>query len=113
MNIIDIPNGAHGPHRAKVEGVVLHAIGEWVVDNSNLAEGGRGRIYHCTDWLRAIGRSCHVFALPDGRGVLSLEAQNLLDQRVRFQDRTLRRDILQVPRFAPELTVVAKATLRF
>jgi tetratricopeptide (TPR) repeat protein len=53
------------------------------------------------------------YRLPDGRGVLSLEAQNLLDQRVRFQDRSLRRDILQVPRFAPELTIVAKATLRF
>lgn len=53
------------------------------------------------------------YRLPGGRGVLSIEAQNLLDQKVRLQDRSLRRDILQVPRFAPELTVVAKATLKF
>ena len=53
------------------------------------------------------------YRLPDGRGVLSLEAQNLLDQNVRFQDRSLRRDILQVPRYAPELTILGKVTLRF
>lgn len=46
--------------------VVLHAIGEWVVDSTNLGGKGRGYVWHCTDWLRAIGRSTHAFVLPDG-----------------------------------------------
>lgn len=74
MNIVDIPNGAHGAYRDEVDGVVLHAIGEWVVDATNAAGGGKGRVYHCTDWLRAIGRSTHVFALPDGRGVREVDS---------------------------------------
>ena len=35
---------------------------------------GKGFVWHCTDWLRAIGRSTHVFALPDGRGVREVDS---------------------------------------
>lgn len=53
------------------------------------------------------------YRLPNGMGVLSLEAQNLLDQDINFQDRTSVRDIFAVPRFAPDLTLFARATIRF
>lgn len=76
LRIVDIPNGAHGRRRrpGEITGITLHAIGEWVVDATDAAGGGKGRIYHCTDWLRAIGRSTHVFALPDGRGVREVDS---------------------------------------
>ena len=51
--------------------------------------------------------------LPGQRGVLSIEAQNLLDQDFGFQDRRPSRDIFATPRFAPDLTVMAKALIRF
>lgn len=51
--------------------------------------------------------------LPDNRGVLSLTADNLFDQTVRFQDRTYRRSALATPRFTPALTVTARATFKF
>ena len=76
LDIVDIPNGAHGRRRqpGEIEGVVLHAIGEWVVDATNLGGKGKGYVWHCTDWLRAIGRSCHAFALPDGRIVREVDS---------------------------------------
>ncbi len=76
MNIIDIPNGAHGPRReeGQIEILVWHAIGEWVVDSTNAGGKGKGYVWHCTDWLRAIGRSTHGFALPDGRIVREVDS---------------------------------------
>jgi N-acetyl-anhydromuramyl-L-alanine amidase AmpD len=73
MRIIDIPSTHKGGRRV-VTGVTLHAIGEWLVDDGDAAGGGVGRIYHCTDWLRATGVSTHVFALPDGRGVREVDS---------------------------------------
>lgn len=76
MKIIDIPNGAHGPRRepGAIDRIVWHAIGEWVVDGTNVGGKGRGYVWHCTDWLRAIGRSTHAFALPDGRIVREVDS---------------------------------------
>lgn len=74
--IVDIPNGSHGRRRreGEVDQVVLHAIGEWVVDATNLGGKGRGQVWHCTDWLRAIGRSTHAFVLPDGLVVREVDS---------------------------------------
>ena len=75
--IIDIPSGHHGRRREnhEIQGVVLHAIGEWVVDATNVGGKGNGYVWHCTDWLRAIGRSCHAFVLPDGRIVREVDTR--------------------------------------
>lgn len=53
------------------------------------------------------------YRLPDERGVISLEVQNLLDTDFNYQNRTRRRDIGAAPRYAPERTVMARATFRF
>ncbi|MEM6620757.1 MAG: TonB-dependent receptor [Pseudomonadota bacterium] len=53
------------------------------------------------------------FRLPDDLGIVSLEAQNLLDDDIRVQDRSFRRNIFTVPRFAPDLTIMARGTLQF
>lgn len=76
LNIIDIPNGSHGRRRsdAEIDLVVLHAIGEWVVDYTNAGGKGQNYTWHCTDWLRAIGRSCHAFCMPDGRLVREVDS---------------------------------------
>jgi hypothetical protein len=47
------------------------------------------------------------------RGILSIEAQNLFDERFSFQNRSLRPDLNVAPRYAPELTVIGRATLSF
>ena len=67
LTIVDVPSGYHGPRRrhGEIDLVVLHAIGEWVVDATNIAGQGKGWLWHCTDFLRAIGRSTHAFVLPD------------------------------------------------
>jgi len=51
--------------------------------------------------------------LANGRGVISVEVQNLLDQEFGFQERNIRRDIVTEPSFARDLTVMARATFRF
>lgn len=77
MNIVDIPNRHHGRERRSdedIRGVVLHAHAEWVVDTNGDGGKGMGYIWHCTDWLRAIGLSCHAFVLPDGRIVREVDS---------------------------------------
>jgi hypothetical protein len=53
------------------------------------------------------------FRLPDNRGIFSLEALNLFDQRFKFQNRSTRPDLDAAPRYAPELTVLGRLTLSF
>ena len=79
--IIDIPNAWHGRRRqpGEIDTLVIHAIAEWIVDTQNQAGGGHGRVYHCTDWLRALSRhghsrSVHAFNLPDGRIVREVDS---------------------------------------
>jgi hypothetical protein len=51
--------------------------------------------------------------LPDNRGILSIEALNLFDERFHFQNRSTRPDLSVAPRYAPELTVLGRLTLSF
>ena len=53
------------------------------------------------------------YRLPNGRGLISLDAQNLLDQKVRFQEREIRSDIPIAPRFAPDMTLYLRGTFTF
>jgi hypothetical protein len=53
------------------------------------------------------------FRLPNQRGVISLEVQNLLDRNVTFEDPTFRLGDIGLRRVAPSLTVLGKATVRF
>ena len=53
------------------------------------------------------------FRLPDNRGILSVEALNLLDENFKFQNRTTRPDLVAAPRYAPDLTVLGRLTLGF
>ena len=77
VKIVDIPNPHRGTQRSNdtIEGVVLHGHGEWVVDANDAAGQGRGCVWHCTDWLRAIGLSCHAWALPDGRIIREVDSR--------------------------------------
>jgi len=76
LNLIDIPNANHGAQRGpgEIDLLVIHGHGEWVVDLNNDGGLGRGRIWHCTDWLRAIGLSVHAWCLPDGRIVREVDS---------------------------------------
>ncbi|MFO0992051.1 MAG: hypothetical protein U1E67_08995 [Hyphomicrobiales bacterium] len=53
------------------------------------------------------------YRLPNNRGVMTIEAQNLLDEEFNFQNRTLRPDITAGPRYAPDLTILARGTFSF
>lgn len=75
MNVIDIPNAHHGDRKpVPLDTLVIHGHAEWVVDANNDGGRGRGEIWHCTDWLRAIGLSCHAWCLPDGRIVREVDS---------------------------------------
>jgi len=76
MTIVDVPNSNHGRKRLpnEIQFFVVHAHAEWVVDLNNDAGLGKGRIWHCTDWLRAIGLSCHAWCMPDGRIVREVDS---------------------------------------
>jgi hypothetical protein len=51
--------------------------------------------------------------MPNNRGVFSIEIQNLLDEEFNFQNRSILQDLTAAPRYAPEMTVLARATLNF
>ena len=53
------------------------------------------------------------YRMPDNRGIVSLEVQNLLDETIHFQSRTIQPALTSAPRYAPELTVLARATFNF
>jgi N-acetyl-anhydromuramyl-L-alanine amidase AmpD len=77
VTIIDVPNSNHKrrPAGREIEYLVIHGHGEWVVDGANDGGLGKGRVWHCTDWLRAIGLSCHAWCLPDGRIVREVDSR--------------------------------------
>ena len=55
------------------------------------------------------------YRFPQRRGLVSKEARNITDKRVKFQDDNFRArtDAPIVSRFIPEQTVVARVTLSF
>jgi hypothetical protein len=53
------------------------------------------------------------YRFPNNVGVISIEAQNLLDNQFHYQNRTIRPDLTAAPRYAPDLTVFARATISF
>lgn len=76
LDIIDVPNSNQKARKTgvSIDTLVVHGHGEWVVDQANDAGGGKGRVWHCTDWLRAIGLSVHAWCLPDGRIVREVDS---------------------------------------
>jgi len=53
------------------------------------------------------------YRLPDGRGIASLEAANILDTDFRFQDDNFRSTELRRSPYIPEASIVARATINF
>ncbi|MEO1775712.1 MAG: TonB-dependent receptor [Pseudomonadota bacterium] len=53
------------------------------------------------------------YRLPNRRGVISLEVENLLDTDINFQERELRPDVIPVPTFARSRTVFLRGTIQF
>jgi hypothetical protein len=53
------------------------------------------------------------YRMWDNRGIISVEVQNLLGENFNFQNRSTRLDLTAAPRYAPEMTVLAHATLNF
>jgi hypothetical protein len=53
------------------------------------------------------------YRLPDNRGVISLEGQNLLDTDFSFQNRSIRYQLTLPPRYAPDLTIALRGTFSF
>ena len=59
------------------------------------------------------GVSCARSRKPNGRGIISLEVLNILDEQFHFQNRDLLPEAAPSPRYAPERTLYARASLRF
>jgi hypothetical protein len=54
------------------------------------------------------------FRLPKRLGLVSLDIQNILDQKFRFQDDNFRlTEPLTYPRFVPDRTFIGRVTLNF
>jgi hypothetical protein len=55
------------------------------------------------------------FRLPNRLGILSIEVNNILDTKVKFQDENFRssRESARNTRFFPDRTILARATLSF
>lgn len=53
------------------------------------------------------------YRLPQSRGIVSIEVQNLFDERFDFQNRSIRPDLTAAPRFAPERTIMARGTIKY
>lgn len=79
--IISIPNPHSEPRREKVDLLVVHAMGEWVVLD--------GVYRHCTDHLREVGLSVHAFCLPDGRIVSSVDTARVAHHARAYNPRSI------------------------
>ena len=77
------------------------------VDHSFREDGGGG-----SDRFAPVNATLG-YRMPNNRGVISVEVQNLLDEKFNFQNRTIRPDLASAPRYAPELTFLARATINF
>ncbi len=53
------------------------------------------------------------YRFPGNSGIVSLEIQNLFDEDINFQNRSVRADLTAKPRYAPERTVLARGTISF
>ncbi|HET6469273.1 MAG TPA: hypothetical protein VFG43_12940, partial [Geminicoccaceae bacterium] len=53
------------------------------------------------------------YRLPGRRGIVSLEANNLLDTRFDYQDSNFQSSQTSTPLYLPERTVLVRATLQF
>lgn len=89
--MIKIPNEKHGRRReaSDIDLLIIHSHAEWVIDTQDDGGKGRGFVWHCTDWLRAIGLSCHAWCLPDGRIVREVDSWNIAYHARGFNDRSI------------------------
>lgn len=69
--MIQLPSRHSRIREQMVSTLVVHAMGEWVVDDD-------GRFHHAADWLDQIGLSVHAFILPDGRIVQTLDPKHFV-----------------------------------
>ena len=79
--IINIPSKFHRARTREVDLLVVHAMGEWIIDDM-------GVFHHCTDWLNFLKISVHTFCLPDGRIIKSVDTRRLAHHAKRFNGRS-------------------------
>ena len=68
---IQIPSRHSRLREQAVSTLVVHAMGEWVVDDDRVS-------HHATDFLDSLKLSVHAFILPDGRIVQSLDPKHFV-----------------------------------
>ncbi len=68
--IIEIPSKHWKPRTHPVDLLVVHAMGEWVIDDL-------GEYHYCSDWLNILKLSVHAFCLPDGRILQSVSPDHV------------------------------------
>ena len=69
-DMIQLPSRHSRPRTQMVSTLVVHAMGEWVVDD--------GRFHHAADYLDQIGLSVHAFIMPDGRIIQTLDPKHFV-----------------------------------
>lgn len=68
------------------------------------------------DSFSSIFTTCNATAgyrFPNSRGVISIEALNIFDEEIEFQNRYTKLDLFSKPRYAVEPTVYARGTIKF
>ena len=69
--MIRLPSSHSRIREQMVTTLVVHAMGEWIVDDE-------GQFHHATDWLDRLRLSVHAFILPDGRIVQTLDPKHFV-----------------------------------
>ncbi len=82
VEVLRVPSRIHRARAGAVELLVVHAMGEWVID-------GDGVFRHCTDHLQWLGLSVHAFCLPDGRIIESVATDRLAFHAGPVNDRSI------------------------
>ena len=74
--MIQLPSPHSRTREQAVSTLVVHAMGEWIVDDE-------GRFRHATDWLDHLRLSVHAFILPSGRIIQTLDPKHFVAFHVR------------------------------
>ncbi len=85
-NVIRIPSPQHHPRTRPVDLLVIHAMGEWVIDD--------GVYSHATDFLVRIGLSVHALCLPDGRIIESVDGDQVAYHAGEHNERSIGIELL-------------------
>ena len=79
--ILAIPSKFHKTRTKEVNLLVVHAMGEWIIDDN-------GVYHHCTDWLNFLKISVHTYCMPDGRIIRSVDTRRIAHHAKGFNTRS-------------------------